>query len=146
MFRENIGPAGKIRYKQRLRVQRLEPLKFGVFVQNITSFRICIHVHDVYKEKLRFSQRFWTRHCFCNCTRNWTCVSRLKFFLLPVMYICFYFSGLVFVSLGIGHDEDNGCVRASSGGSNIMVKRIYSTSSNYQWSSCSKRMLRQNLR
>lgn len=49
-------------------------------------------------------------------------------------------------ALGIGHDEDNGCVRASSGGSNIMVKRIYSTSSNYQWSSCSKRMLRQNLR
>jgi len=49
-------------------------------------------------------------------------------------------------ALGIDHDEEDGCERDNVAGGNIMVKKIFTTSSNHQWSRCSKKMLLQNLK
>jgi len=49
-------------------------------------------------------------------------------------------------SLGIDHDEDDTCTRDNVAGGNIMVKKLYATSSNYQWSRCSSKMIWQNLK
>ncbi|XP_066912161.1 uncharacterized protein [Clytia hemisphaerica] len=49
-------------------------------------------------------------------------------------------------ALGIDHDEDDGCGRENLSGGNIMVKKLYATSSNFRWSKCSAKMIWQNLK
>lgn len=49
-------------------------------------------------------------------------------------------------ALGIDHDESSNCQRDNLSGGNLMVKKLYSTSSNYQWSKCSRGMIWQNLK
>lgn len=49
-------------------------------------------------------------------------------------------------TLGIDHDEDDRCKLDNRSGGNLMVKRLFATSSNYKWSACSRRMIWENLK
>ena len=55
----------------------------------------------------------------------------------------FYFR---YRSLGIDHDEDDGCGVGLAAKNNIMVKKLFATSSNFKWSRCSAKMIWQNLK